>query len=565
MAGSRICPELNRILEHNKNTDYGKKWGFANIKTVEAYQNAVPLTGYDDYAPLIELTTRLGEKDIFTALPLAGYSLTSGTTGVPRLIPCTQAHLDGYIAQLRALTAGVKGSTVPLLESMPKKRPYMDGVYLDSVSGMALTGMRKKLKDNAHARTFAAGAWTSPEAVLFPEEMTDTLHLRVLFALLDRNVEQIIAPFTWGVLEAFQYLEKNWELLLEDMERGSISHAAAMPESLRKRLEGSIKKNPKRAKELRSIFLQGFDEPVIPRIWPGCRRIVAAGTGSFRIYTEKLRRYFGNIPFNNGLYASSEALIGRALKDECEEYRLLPEYGFYEFLPEGETDEPKALVMEELTEGSSYSVVVTNNSGFYRYRLGDVVRVSRMENGVPIVTFSFRSSQTCSVAGTRITEADACQAVCRLQERSGIEFGDFCIWPDEEKGRYTFLLEPLELSGNVEKMYRTGRKELERLLEEGLREGCESYRIAVQKGKLLPAGILCLQPQTHLLYRDVERYRRKTAPDQIKPVRVLDNPVKEKFFFSMADRRMHGGEELDYYLEKNRRGIGRTKQALHEQ
>lgn len=558
MAGSRISPELNRILENNKNTDYGKKWGFANLKTVEAYQNAVPLSSYDDYAPLVELTTRLGEKDIFTALPLAGYSLTSGTTGVPRLIPCTQAHLDGYISRLREMTAGIKGSTFPLLESMPRKRSYMDGVYLDSISGMALTGMWKKLKDNAHARTFASGAWTSPEAVLFPEEMTDTLHLRVLFALLDRNVEQIIAPFTWGVLEAFQYLEKNWELLLDDMEQGSISQAASMPESLRKRLEGSIKKNPKRAKELRSIFLQGFDEPVIPRIWPGCRKIVAAGTGSFRIYTEKLRRYSGTIPLNNGLYASSEALIGKAVADENDGYLLLPEGGFYEFLPVGRKEAPP-LTMEELTEGDFYSVVVTNNSGFYRYRLGDVIRVNGMQNRVPVISFAFRSSQTCSVAGAQVTEEDAYQTVSRLQKACGIEFSDFCVWPDEERGQYTFLLEPAELSGNIEKMYRTGREELERILEKGLRESCESVRKAEEAGGLLPVRILCLQPQTHLLYRDVERYRRKTAPDQIKPVRVLDNPVKEKFFFSMTDRRMHDREELNYYLEKNRQGIGRRK------
>ncbi len=559
MAGSTICPELNRILEHNKNTDYGKKLGFANIKTVEAYQNAVPLTGYDDYAPLIELTTRLGEKDIFTALPLAGYTLTSGTTGVPRLIPCTQTHLDGFISQVRALTGGVRGSTVPLFESMPGKRPYMDGVCLDSISGTVLTGMRKKLKDNAHARTFASGAWTSPEAVLFPEEMTDTLHLRVLFALLDKNVEQIIAPFTWGVLEAFQYLENNWGLLLEDMEQGSVSRAAAMPENFRKKLEGSIRKNPKRAEELRKIFLQGFDEPVIPKIWPGCRRIIAAGTGSFSIYTEKLRRYSGDITLNNGLYASSEALIGKAVKDGSDEYLLLPEYGFYEFLPLDEADGKEALTKERLTPGHSYSLIVTNDSGFYRYRLGDVIRVARFENDLPVITFEYRSSQTCSLEGEQLTEKKACQAIHVLQEKTGVDIGDFCVWPDEDRRQYTFLLEPSELSGNMEKMYRTGREELEQILDEALRGGCEGYREAEEERGLLPARVLCLQPQTHLLYRDVERYRRKTAPDQIKPVRVLDNPVKEKFFFSMADRKMHGGEELDYYLENYRKGIGRKK------
>lgn len=44
------------------------------------------------------------------------------------------------------------------------------------------------------------------------------------------------------------------------------------------------------------------------------------------------------------------------------------------------------------------------------------------------------------------------------------------------------------------------------------------------------------EPQTQLLYRDVRRYREKAAIDQIKPVRVLDNPIKVKFFEKMIER-----------------------------
>ena len=202
-------------------------------------------------------------------------------------------------------------------------------------------------------------------------------------------------------------------------------------------------------------------------------------------------------------------------------------------------------------------MILTNDSGLYRYRLGDVIRVERMEDGVPIFTFAYRESQTCSLAGERLTEQDVFGAVQALQEETGIDIGDFCIWPDEEGRRYTVQLEPSGLPGNQELLYRTGKQRLENILEEALEAACAGYREAAERKELLPARALCLQPQTHLLYRDVERYRKKTAPDQIKPVRVLDNPVKEKFFFSMADRRLHGVQELDEYRDRYRQGIGK--------
>ena len=52
-------------------------------------RTSVPLTAYDFYAPLVELTTRIGEVNIFCADPLVGYSLSSGTTGPQKRIPYT--------------------------------------------------------------------------------------------------------------------------------------------------------------------------------------------------------------------------------------------------------------------------------------------------------------------------------------------------------------------------------------------------------------------------------------------------------------------------------------------
>ena len=40
---------LFKLIEENKNTDYGKKYNFENIKTIEDYFKNVPLSEYEDY------------------------------------------------------------------------------------------------------------------------------------------------------------------------------------------------------------------------------------------------------------------------------------------------------------------------------------------------------------------------------------------------------------------------------------------------------------------------------------------------------------------------------------
>ena len=47
------------------------------------------------------LTTRIGEENIFSAKPPAGYALTTGTTGPSKLVPFTLRHLDAYASAMR--------------------------------------------------------------------------------------------------------------------------------------------------------------------------------------------------------------------------------------------------------------------------------------------------------------------------------------------------------------------------------------------------------------------------------------------------------------------------------
>lgn len=84
-----------------------------------------------------------------------------------------------------------------------------------------------------------------------------------------------------------------------------------------------------------------------------------------------------------------------------------------------------------------------------------------------------------------------------------------------------------------------GRKRLRRTLKISVHgeEFAESVLLSlIQENKDTEFGrahhfdrIHTVQEQTYALYRDMMIYRG-TSPNQIKPVRVIDNPIKEKFF-----------------------------------
>jgi hypothetical protein len=308
-------------------------------------------------------------------------------------------------------------------------------------------------------------------------------------------------------------------------------------------LEKKIKKDPKRAAELNAVFESGFEEPVVKRIWPNISYIMAAGTGGFEIYTRKLKRYIGDIPVDNGYYASSEALIARADKDGG--YVLLADSAFYEFAP---VSGGNPVTGDRLEDGGEYELLITNNSGLYRYRVGDVVRAAGFVNGVPRITYAYRLNQCSSIAGERVTEEDLAYAVRGIEAETGLNIADYCLWPDA--GGYTVVLERADISGGGALIEQVRVSEA---AERRMAQACKSYSEARASGRLEAARVLFVQPQTFLLYRDLKCFREKTSEAQIKPIRLLDNPDKEKFFFALIDRDVHSDDDFEYYFGQFRR------------
>ena len=512
------------ILRSAEDTEIGETWGFEQIRSHEAYASQVPVNVYDSFAPMIELMCRIGESDILFSDPISGYAITSGTLSVPRKIPYTERTMgefeDLVWGILTSEEAGT-GSSFVLAASIRGDRPYADSTYPDSICGAVLQKMRHRFIYNSHTSSAKGIRLTGPEELFFHDDPTDPRYLRLLFALLDRNVTQIVCPFTWALLDTMRYLELNHEKIVRDIEHGTLRGAPWLSTEEREVFRNLFKADPERARELRLVFERGFDVPVISGIWPECRRVVAGGSAGLSFYSSHLRRYTGDLTVTNGAHVSSEAVIGTACDNGC--YRLVSGESFFEFIPLGSGDgEKNPLKAEDLSPGCLYELLVTTRAGLYRYRLGDVIRVERMEDGIPVYRLLGRHNGSLinnsrPGLGLRFEADDITSLLESIEERFEVTIEDYCVELDEE-GYIRLYVEPYGADGSQDKLMAVPKAEFERA-------------VMAELGADVHVRAFMLQTETQFAFRDKRMYLQKTAPDQIKPVHMLnDNPAAKKFF-----------------------------------
>ena len=519
------------LMEENKDTEYGKKYCFADVHTVEDFQRLVPFTTYDDYEPYIRRMMD-GEVNLLCVRPPKHYALTSGSVGVPKHVPVTQRELDKYASYTGALAFGVAdeyyvtttGKGIPAGSGLNaiemKVMPTGTGVDQGSISGTLMSSMKD----------YVPYLLSSPWEVVRPAGEMDMKYIKARLALADRNLVFMDSAFMTGLVDLMDYIRSNYRMLCRDIWYGQINKDVRMPEDVRQALSETLVPDRERAKELMLEFQRGFDTPIIPRIWPRMSWIGGIGTGGFASYARRMRKYSGkSIPFNNLCYAASESLIAAARHMGDESFVLIPDGGFYEFIPIN-GDESRPLTIEELEVGEDYEIVVTNLSGFYRYRIGDIIRVTGFYNETPMLRFIYRKNLLVSIAGEKTNEEALQWAVTEFSRATGIRVIDYSVFADEasEPGHYVMLLEPEQV---VKKESLAWCRDV---LESKLMQANPSYGDMIRTGVLSPMELVFLQQQTYQLYRDLMDMKGVTANQQ-KPVRVIDTPAKEHFFFGLAE------------------------------
>ncbi len=522
---------LMRIMRDNAGTEYGKKYCFSDLRSVEDYKAKVPLSTYDDYAEAIEKMVK-GEKNLITSYPILHYAVTSGSVDNPKNIPVSQETLDIYEKHTAQIAMTVANDYIEKTQrrKMKKgKRLLVAAVREDYVEdgtsrGPISSAVYVKLKEVLPLLTAV------PIEVIFPQGNMNLKYLRLLYGLKEAKLVSMDSPFMTALVDLMHYMENNWEMLVKDIEAGTIDPSVSMPEEVRGKLEAGLTPDPVRAKELRAVFEEGFGTPIIPRIWPDMESISAIGAGGFAVYTDKMRRYSGGIPIFFSVYAASEALMAVATEMESMEYLLLPHSGFYEFIPTDSEDESKTYNLDELEAGKEYEIILTNLAGFYRYRIGDVVRVVGYKGESPKICFVYRKKQMVNIAGEKTNEACVAWTVGEFEKETGAAIFDYSLYADTDTlpGRYVLFMEP------GEHLPKENHAKYREIIERKLAVANPSLGAKVKDGTLGPTDIKFMQQETYYLYRDM-MIMRGVSENQLKPVRVIDTLAKEKFFFALID------------------------------
>ena len=223
----------------------------------------------------------------------------------------------------------------------------------------------------------------SPDEVIFGSDFHQSLYCHLLCGLIFRDEVQFISStFAHSILYAFRTFEQVWEELCNDIRTGVLSSRINVL-STRTAMSKLLKPNP----ELADLIYKKCSSlsnwyGLIPELLPNAKYIYGIMTGSMEPYLKKLRHYAGGLPLLSADYGASEGWIGAnvnpKLPPELATYAVLPNIGYFEFIPLGENIEdqdhnnmessflrmePKPVGLTEVKIGEEYEVIVTNFAG----------------------------------------------------------------------------------------------------------------------------------------------------------------------------------------------------------
>lgn len=527
---------LEAIMERNKDCELGKKYGFADIHTLKDYQDKVPLSTFEDYVSLVDRMVENNEENIITGSKVIRYCSSSGSVGKPKLQPKTARDLFNMQSMGFAATPACAAKYFKD-KGIYKSLPAQMGPLLLSLNGHPLkNGMRCNGAGQipfTYLKPLLPFFTTTPVDILYPEdeENTDMSYFQLRAALVNRNVTYLGSMVITLMLTMFEYLEANWEMICDDIEKGTIDPSVRCPVSLRNKYEKKFKADPKRAKELRDEFSKGFDTeiPIAKRIWPKVCWGYGMISSTLSVYVEKLHRYIGDLPLHNMGYAASEGFMAMPITLNANDYVLLPRSIIYEFLPVDAPEGTRPLLMNEIEVGKDYEIIVTNFSGLYRYRILDIVHVTGMHNKTPKIEFLYRSNMGLNVANEKTTTQMLDFVANKVQQEYGLSFNGYSFYGDTDEAgalpRYAFLCDSESDIPTVKKA------ELEAFIDESFRECNEKYDKYRRWGMLREPIVYQLETGAYAAYKS-SLVAQGRVLNQIKPVVVINTPERKEFFFS---------------------------------
>ncbi|MBI4397702.1 MAG: GH3 auxin-responsive promoter family protein [Candidatus Omnitrophica bacterium] len=508
---------LFHMIQKNRETRFGKDFGFKYIQSVRDYQNNVPVTSYNDLKPYIDRAFQ-GEPGQLTVEPPEFYAMTSGTTGSPKFIPVTHESDRMKAELMRVWTSKLAmdhpdvSSGVVLAIVSPAVECYTPaGVPCGSESGHAYQKMPGIIKN-----------FYSCPYELFEVEDYETKYYLMLRVAVTQNVKVIYTCNPSTVFLLGKYLSEFSEEVIRDVRDGTICARHKIPYHLALGLKPYIQADPERAKFLEASLKHSGGRLLAKHVWPALEVISCWKGGSVSLYLPKFSRFFSDtVPVRDIGYFSSEFRGSIPISDDGSSGILATPANFYEFFPAEEHRKPEPgelLTLDELEAGKRYFIYVTTLAGLYRYDMNDIIEVTGFYENTPLIRFIQKGKGMVSLTGEKLCESQVTEAVGHAFSgfQEGYEFIAAVGELKDDFPRYAFLIE-------FEKPVETGCvRELAEKIDRRLGELNIEYAAKRKSKRIRPVAIRIVA------YGEYNRFRQQAAKirnndGQFKTIRLTSD------------------------------------------
>jgi len=353
---------------------------YAAIRTIGDFQQAVPITCYEDMAPLWKRSFS-GEGNLSWPGHIRYFAQSSGTTtGSTKLLPVSR---DAVRANVRA--------GAQLLGLCERQAPGLD----IGTGRMLYLGGSTRLKRNGVC-------WQGDGSGIMAAHLP-----RV--AWLHRLPERSVAAMSdW---------EEKVEVICHRYQDSPVRTIAGLPIwsliLLRRLIDV--------ARERRHV-------ETVAEIWPELRVFVYFGTG-IEPYREQFRTLFGDGVISVGTYSSSEGGMNAIQSDPGDEgMQLVLDAGaFYEFVPVAElhSDRPTRLTLRDVEVGVDYALLLSTISGCWAYNVGDILRFTSLDP--PKILVTGRTRTVLNVFGEHLIRQELDAAIATAGRALGAAVRDFTV------------------------------------------------------------------------------------------------------------------------------------------
>mgnify|MGYP002879951664 FL=1 len=322
---------LRELLKKAQETETGINYNFKEITNYNDFRKNIPLSTYESIAPQIE-RCRSGVQNIFWPTPIKWFAKSSGTTDAKsKFIPVSDEALE---------------------DCHYKAGKDMLSLYFNNNPDSKLLSGKCLRLGGSHE--------------LYNENNS---YFGDLSAIIIQNM-----PF-WAELSSTPShktsLMSEWEIKME----------AIVTETINEKVT-SLAGVPSWMLILLQRVLKKTNGLTISDVWPEAEVYFHGGV-SFKPYKELYQNLFPKTDFKfYEIYNASEGFFAIQDRNDSEDLLLMLDYGiFYEFIAFQTNmiiEETDAIPLSEVKLNTNYELVITTNTGLWRYRIGDTIRFTSL-------------------------------------------------------------------------------------------------------------------------------------------------------------------------------------------